>query len=65
MANPRPDRAADGVGTRRGASIQMHAPRPPRAANDNPTSLTRRLYQMFPLVAALVILFWALWNVVP
>ncbi len=65
MASPRPDHGADGAGTRRRVSIQTHAPRPPRAANDNPTPLTHRLYRILPLAAALIILLWALWDLGP
>ncbi|HKT19497.1 MAG TPA: hypothetical protein VJR47_15720 [Stellaceae bacterium] len=65
MASPRPDRSGGGAGALRRATVLRTAPRPPRAANDNPASFAYRLFRIFPFLMALVLLTWALWNLGP
>jgi hypothetical protein len=60
VANPRIDRAKSSGAATGGATIDTRAHRLPRAANDNATSFSRSVAQLFPLLVLAVVFLWVL-----
>jgi hypothetical protein len=64
VAEPRLARILDADFATRRVAIDTHADRPARAANDNGRSGAHRLYRLWPLAAALLLVIWGVLTII-